>query len=337
MGFMINEFDPSANTRMTPAKEHKVYGKNAVKAVWKARPQDIVRVYVVHELITEFSDMLKWCAQSKRAYHVVSTDDLQKVTEANHHEGICLLVKEKLPQDLSELIFFCKDNPQATLVLLENVQNPHNVGAILRVCAHFGVQGVLFYGDCPRPSGSLYRTSEGGAEHLQMVWLADLGASLRLLKSEGFSIVGTSSHSDKNLLGAELPKRLVFLLGSESEGLSSGIQALADMTVQIPGSGLVESLNVACATTALLCENWRRRQGESVHPRVASTMPPPPPTGGRPQNERPRVQIPSDKRKGQHEGSPRAPQPGNQRPTRDQNANGKKSPPSPIQRRIKPR
>jgi TrmH RNA methyltransferase len=139
------------------------------------------------------------------------------------------------------------------------VGNPHNVGAILRSAAHFGVSAILL----PKHSnltlsGAAARVAEGGAEVVPFVRLGREDNSLSQLRGAGFSLVATVVRDGLPLFEAPIPERVVYVLGAEGEGMSSALAGLCDLRVSIPGSGKVESLNVAAATAVLLAE-WARR------------------------------------------------------------------------------
>jgi TrmH RNA methyltransferase len=244
--------------RSNPEDEIKVCGVNACRAIFEKRPDDIIRAYVSRSRLEKLADLLRWCAETRRAYHVVDDGDLEKLTKSTHHEGICLLVRK---QELFKFRFVVEREEQTPgprcLVLLEGVVNPHNLGAIARVAAHFGVQGLLVCGDAPNLSAAVHRTAEGALEHIPIVRIGDPVAALALLRKAGYSCVATSSHGGEIVGKEPLPKRSLFLLGSEADGLSERLMAAADVCVQIPGTGAVESLNVATATAVLLAD-YRR-------------------------------------------------------------------------------
>lgn len=267
---------PVKHPRHENAPELKVSGLNACRALFRARPDDIRKVFVTDEVIPSVGDLLKWCAQQRIAYKVVGKDDLLALTDTPHHDGICLLAR-LLPTPSFDDVLRAVDSDDAPLVLLEDVKNPHNLGAILRVCAHFGVRFVLAAGETPELSPAAMRTAEGGAEHVRVVHVGDGKTALHRLKDQGFAIVATSSHVDDTLVDARLPARAVLLFGSESSGLSRALSSLADAHVQIPGSGALESLNVACASSVLLWEHWRVHARASTSTRAPSRPPHGPP------------------------------------------------------------
>lgn len=251
--------------------EIKVIGLRAAEALVAARPDDVVRAYLHESLVRPFARALERWAALRIAYHVVDEVTLDRVSGSMHHEGICLLAKPRPPLTEPELLEGVRaDDAPLALLFLDQVDNPNNVGAIVRVAAHYGVPAVLYTAVDPRTfsSSAVHRTAEGGAEHVALMEPADPRATLEALRAEGLALIATSGHAAEALHDRPLPARAVFLLGSERDGLTPEVLALADRVVAIEGSGWVESLNVACATTAVLAE-WWRTQAEAARARTA--------------------------------------------------------------------
>ncbi len=197
--------------------------------------------------VKRFSPLLKQCASKKIAYHIIPSDELAKVSDSVHHEGVCILARE-LPI-LSEEAFFSslKSLPKSVCLLyLDGVENPHNIGSILRTAAHFGIPYIL--GEkLPPLSGSCCRIAKGGAEVVRLVALSDPVRSLARLRKEGFSLVATSSHRGDPLHQFQFPSRTILAIGSESKGVNPALLKAAPKSVRILGTGLMESLNVSVA------------------------------------------------------------------------------------------
>src|SRR5579862_5156009 len=100
--------------------EQKYYGIHASLTIWEKRPQDIIRVYIHESNINTFKHVLKWCAQQKKVYHIVSNDELGKVSGSVHHEGVCILAKELRPLSFSEFLPSLV-NPKICLLYLDGV------------------------------------------------------------------------------------------------------------------------------------------------------------------------------------------------------------------------
>ena len=130
----------------------------------------------------------------------------------------------------------------------------------MRSCAHFGVKGVVVQDAGVLESGAAIRTAEGGAEHVEPITGDSFIDTLDQFRKAGYAIVSTSSHNGTPLFKAELPKKMVLVLGQERDGLSDAAISSSDLSVAIDGTGNVESLNVSVATGVLLAEWWRQNK-----------------------------------------------------------------------------
>lgn len=244
--------------------ETRIYGLHSCLALAHHRFDDIIRIYLVEERLQELAKLLKRCAAEHKPYRVVTSDELEKITESRHHEGVCIAAKQKPLDSLDDLAELSRTQPgKLCLLALAEIGNPHNVGAILRVAAHFGVDGVLIQ----QPSGAervlssaAHRTSEGGAERCRIVACTELPEALERLRQEGFRVISTSSHATHSLYETRLPQRCVILLGAETTGLPYEMRKQSDLDVAIPGTGVVESLNVSSAAAVFLGAFWHQHR-----------------------------------------------------------------------------
>ena len=255
--------DGDADTALSPSRERRntelrLYGLNALHAVYARRPQAIRKLYLSEARIPALQPLLKWCVANRVGYRVVDDADLQKLAASAHHEGVVADVLRVAPGSLSEWLRELPAGPQCAL-WLDGVGNPHNLGAILRSAAHFGVAAVLL----PKHStlalsGAAARVAEGGAEAVPMVRLGRSDNAIAQLRSVGFVLAATVVQGGRNLFATALPERVVYVLGAEGEGMDRELAAACDLRLSIPGSGAVESLNVAAATAVLLAA-WKSR------------------------------------------------------------------------------
>lgn len=240
--------------------ELKVYGVRAAEAVWIRRTKAIRKVYLTRKLSAHFSDLLKWCAKERVGFEVVGTEALNTISGSLHHEGVCLVAK--LPKKVSLDQVLESSAPGA--IYLDGVSNPQNVGAILRVAAHFGVPYVLGGPTLPGLSGALCRVAEGAAEFVRLLALPEPEKELARMKKAGFAFLATSSHRGDSLYKTTFPPRWCLVLGAEATGVQARLPGAR--WLQIPGTGEVESLNVSTACSALLGEVYRQsltRRGAS--------------------------------------------------------------------------
>jgi len=252
---------PAGPRRHKAAGEETYHGLRACEAIFARRPDEIVRVYLTAARKPTCAKLLAWCAERRRGFQIVAEENLRRISGSTHHEGVAILAKSIRRWGLEDLLRQVEARPSAGAILyLDGVENPHNLGSILRTAAHFGVLGIAGRaGELPPLSPAAVRVAEGAAESVPVCDLADPPAALRRLAAAGFSIVAASSHRGEPPERVPLGGRCVIVLGSEGKGVSPAIARAATTHVRIPGSGAVESLNVSVAAGVLLAEAWRRR------------------------------------------------------------------------------
>ncbi|EXU73638.1 tRNA/rRNA methyltransferase [Erwinia mallotivora] len=237
-------------------EETRVYGENACQALFQSRPDCIVRAWFVQSVTPRFREALKWMAANRKAYHVVDEAELAKASGTEHHGGVCFLIKKRMSMPVSQ--WLATAGEKDCVLALEEIGNPHNLGGMMRSCAHFGAKGVLVDDAAILESGAAVRTAEGGAEYVQAISGESFASGLNAFRKAGYTIVTTSSHKGIPLTEAELPPKMVLVLGQERDGLSDSTWQQGELNVSISGTGNVESLNVSVATGILLAEWWRQ-------------------------------------------------------------------------------
>lgn len=239
--------------------ETRLYGINACRETFKLRSDEVIKLYLDEETAPKFADVMKYLARNRKAYHVVDADELEKIAGSQHHGGVVMVVRRKPVQDIAAYLAANTAKSRDCLLALDGVGNPHNLGAIMRSCAHFGVAGIVMTEAGLLQSGAAARTAEGGMEHVEGIRCDRLTDALQLCRDAGYSIITTSSHGGESLYRSKLPARVVVVFGEEMDGVSKAVASRADIGVQIPGTGLVESLNVSVAASLILGE-WYRQQ-----------------------------------------------------------------------------
>lgn len=239
--------------------EQRLYGWNAVQALFEHRPQALRKLYLTEALIPRMQPVLKWCVANRVGYRVVEDGDLNKLAATTHHEGLVADVLRAPMLELEEWLATLPADAPVLALWLDGVGNPHNFGAILRSAAHFGVAGLLLPpGATLALSGAAARVAEGGAESVPLVRLPALPEAMEQLRAAGLSLAATLVEGGDDLFASTLPARLVYVMGAEGEGMDRELAQACDHQVSIPGTGAVESLNVASATAVLLAQWFGR-------------------------------------------------------------------------------
>jgi TrmH RNA methyltransferase len=246
---------------MSARNEAVVYGINAALALAQHRPQAILRVFHHRDVRREVAPLLKAAATGRRPYREVDAEALQKLAQTTHHEGV-VVVSTPLPLVGFDTLL-AGVRPDALYVALDEVGNPHNLGAILRSAAYFGAAGVLVPESERQAalSAAAVRIAQGGAEVVPCCGVPDLAAALRRLAERGIASVAADTRGGVGIGRFTWPRGVCVVMGNEGEGLRPEIRAACAHRITIAGSGAVESLNVSVAAGILLAFAAQRGGG----------------------------------------------------------------------------
>lgn len=233
-----------------------MFGLRAGLAALARRPGEVTAVAYARTVAREVEHALRAARVPARE---VSDDELARLAQTTHHEGLCVFTRPRKwagPNELAELLIA----RQGTAIALDRVRNPYNIGAILRTAAFFGVDAALLGAPAPHPAlpPDAVRVAEGGVEALVLCRTTDLAETLSRLKKRGVQVVGTDVVDAQDALRFAFRRPSVLVMGNEREGMSERIGAQCDARVTIRGGGAVESLNVAVATGVLVSQLTRR-------------------------------------------------------------------------------
>jgi 23S rRNA (guanosine2251-2'-O)-methyltransferase len=240
----------------------RLHGTHCVLEALRAGRRPLERVLVRRgRRRPEVEEVAKAAAGAGVPVVEVSPDELSRGTgPGGNPQGVALEAGPLPELDLEALC--CEGGGPRRLVALDGVEDPQNVGAIVRVAEASGALGlVLSTRRAPPLSPALARASAGAVEWLPVARVGNLINGINYLKSKGFWVVGADPDGDLSLF--EVPDRilqgdLVAVLGAEGKGLRPGVQRLVDHAVRIPTTGRVASLNVATAGAVLLFDLQRR-------------------------------------------------------------------------------
>lgn len=242
-----------------------VYGHHAVVAVMEHAPKRAQCLWVVGTKGDRKVDALvKQAKDLSLPLKKVSREELEsKFTGLGVHQGLLLEVKpaEMIGEGaLDEIVSKAIERKgRVTVLALDEVQDPRNLGACLRSAAAYSVDVVIVP---KRRSAALTATAEkvacGGAVFVPLVSVTNLVRSLKSLQEQGLWVVGTSLDTKQNLGDIDLTGNVVIVMGSEGEGVRQLTAKTCDFLVKIPMSGVLPSLNVSAATTVVLYEQERQ-------------------------------------------------------------------------------
>jgi len=244
--------------------ELAVCGLNAVLAVAEYHPEQINRLFFGEDRLALFTDICKSLAERKRPYKICEDEELERICKSTHHQGVVamILLPDIEPLSRDDLDEWAQEGK--TGIVLHSVGNDHNLGAIARSAAFFDAKYIVITEDDEeaRLSTSAYRVAEGGMEHVTVRSVRNTAAFLRDA-SRHIITIGTDTRARRRIgdlpgIIAEKQKKsadrpgIALVLGNEEIGLPPGVKDACSVMVRIPGTGLMESLNVAQAATLFM-------------------------------------------------------------------------------------
>jgi 23S rRNA (guanosine2251-2'-O)-methyltransferase len=241
-----------------------VYGLHAVGAAIKRNAEGVAEVFVDAGRQDPRIRKLLDAAQSA-GVRIQSADArrLDGLAPGSRHQGVVAFVQSQVPASSLEEVLDDVSGPPLLLVL-DGVQDPHNLGACLRVADGMGVHAVVAPKDrAVGLSPTVHKVASGAAESVPFVMVTNLARTLRGLKDQGIWVVGTAEAGPTSLFDARLEGPLALVLGAEGEGLRRLTQETCDELISIPMLGTVESLNVSVAAGICLYEARRQRRAAS--------------------------------------------------------------------------
>lgn len=251
--------NPQRGDDARPGKPHakdftRVAGFSAVSALFATAPERVERLFFDERSRARAKEFCAILSKARKPYREVPKEELDKVAGTPMHGGIVAVAQPRpmLTFDAQAARGWARDG--RLLLILDGIGNPHNLGAIVRTAAFFGVPRIVLSDHAQQalPSDASYRVAEGGFEHLEIYRAGGISAQLGKLRG-AYRILGAAPSGRAGVLAARkdgLPFALV--LGNEEAGLPKATLAACDEVVAIPGAGKVESLNVSAAAAVLV-------------------------------------------------------------------------------------
>jgi 23S rRNA (guanosine2251-2'-O)-methyltransferase len=240
-----------------------VYGLHAVRALLERQPGRVRQLWIQAGREDARAAELRRMA-GERGVRVTTRagHELDRMAAGGVHQGVVAEVAEAVAPgegDLEDIVRAA--GPGVLLLVLDGVQDPHNLGACLRTADAAGVHAVIAPRDRAAGLTAVARkVAAGAAEAVPFIQVTNLARTLGRLKELGLWIVGAAGQAEMDLYQADLKGPLVIVMGSEGAGLRRLTREACDFTVRLPMQGVVESLNVSVATGIVLYEALRQRR-----------------------------------------------------------------------------
>ena len=243
------------------AKPEYYYGVHSVESLLELEPE---RVLTLFTLKGRDDQRLKRVLELAEPFGIsvqqASRDKLEKLAGLPFHQGVVAAVRPHPTLNEKDLEDLLKQDSQVLLLALDQVTDPHNLGACIRTAAAMGVAAVIV----PRDrSASLTPTARkvaaGGAEKVKFIQVTNLARTMKQLQSRGIWIFGTSDKGDRGLYETDFTGPAALVMGAEGEGMRRLTEENCDFLLRIPMKGSIPCLNVSVATGVCLYEMVRQR------------------------------------------------------------------------------
>lgn len=229
-----------------------IVGRNPVREALRTGKQTINKVLISRQAHgSALTEIIRLAKEKKIPLHFVPPERLD-ATGTEHNQGVAAEVSSISYLELDELWEQLKGTTRLLLVVLDGIEDPHNLGAIIRNAVAFGASGIIM--GKWRAAGlteTVTRTSAGAVEHIPIARVTNIAQSLRKLKEYGVWVIGAEA-GNKEITGEKFPFPLAVVIGSEGQGLHRVVKESCDELVSIPQTARISSLNASCAAAVIL-------------------------------------------------------------------------------------
>lgn len=238
-----------------------LYGKHALREALLGRPQAVQKVFMDTNAMQD-KELVALVESHGISINSMKADESKKTVgdDAVHQGVIAVIAPQSLQISLEAMLEkLPADNP--CIVLLDELQDPHNVGAIIRSAAAFGASAVLLPEHNQAPiTGTVIKTSAGMTFRVPIVSIGNVNQTLRILKDKGFWVYGLVMEGTSSLPKTNFDTPTVFVIGNESAGIRQKTLELCDVTLSVPMNPDCESLNASVAASVVMYEWFRGRE-----------------------------------------------------------------------------
>jgi 23S rRNA (guanosine2251-2'-O)-methyltransferase len=249
------KFVKKQHARPAPPSGLWLYGKHAVEAAFANKHRQIEKVFATQNTLDQFPQLLS-DDRKQLPVEVVTGEEISAMLPPEAvHQGIAIKVQPLPGLGIDDLDL----NTTHTVLLLDQVTDPHNIGAILRSAVAFNVQAVIMpKANAPAESGVLAKSASGALEQVAVLRVSNLAQAMEQLKKAGFWIGGLDGTAEKGLEQLAGYEKLALVMGAEGKGLRRLTTDNCDFLVKIPIAAHMESLNVSNAAAITLYEAAKR-------------------------------------------------------------------------------
>lgn len=246
-----NNHKKTSHAPLPPLKRPSLFGFHAVREAWLNPARSVECLYLTDQAVQGFENVLSEAKKQglkRPAPTMVDKMRLERVLpQGAVHQGVALCASPPQEYDVQDFIIESQGRARSVLAILDQVTDPHNVGAILRSASAFGIHGVIMQKKhAPTLDGVLAKTACGAVDHIKVAQATNLSRAIEELKEAGFFVYGLDERGP-DIIGPVNADKVALVLGSEGDGIRRLIKESCDVLVRLPTGGAIASLNVSNA------------------------------------------------------------------------------------------
>jgi 23S rRNA (guanosine2251-2'-O)-methyltransferase len=252
----------SGQLRGMKSSTRYIFGFHAVTSRLRQDPKKIKEIFIDASRDDQRVQNLIKLVESQRIQWIACEGSrLTNMAGSDRHQGVVASIDNtRHDVDISDILDALTANESARLLILDGIQDPHNLGACLRVADAFGVHAVIAPKDrAVGLTSTVYKVSSGAADTVPFITVTNLARTLKQLKDRGIWVIGTAENADIDLGEFQIPRPVAWVFGSEEKGLRRLTRESCDQMVRIPMQGGVESLNIGVSAGICLFETYRQQ------------------------------------------------------------------------------
>jgi 23S rRNA (guanosine2251-2'-O)-methyltransferase len=246
-----------------PVKSEILYGLHPVLEALNAARRHFFEIFVdTKKASRRIHKVIAAAESAKLPQKKINADQLDALAGSSAHQGVAARVSP-YPFAALEDMLAADDIAAGTcgVLLLDQIQDPHNLGAIVRTASCVGLSGIVLPKDrSVYPTPAVSKASAGALEHVKLARVTNMARTIDLLKERGLWIYGADRGADRSLYACDLTGSAGFVIGSEHKGIRPLVKKKCDILMSIPQAGPIQSLNASVATGIVLYESLRQRQ-----------------------------------------------------------------------------
>jgi 23S rRNA (guanosine2251-2'-O)-methyltransferase len=246
-----------------PVKSEIIYGLHPVFEALNAARRHFFEIFIeTQKTSRRIAKVIAAAQTAKLPQKKINTDQLDALAGSSAHQGVAARVSPYPFAGLDDMLA-ADDIADGTcrVLLLDQLQDPHNLGAIVRTASCVGLSGIILPRDrSVYPTPAVSKASAGALEHMKLARVTNMARTMDHLKERGLWIFGTDREADQSLYACDLTGPAGFVIGSEHKGIRPLVKKKCDMLISIPQAGPIQSLNASVAAGVVLYESLRQRQ-----------------------------------------------------------------------------